>query len=530
MPDQGQQRAQQPPPAKPVKLRESCDSCLVAKVKCSKQRPLCARCLITGYPCYYGPSSRSGKRRRTGNNEPTSSIPQQTTDASQQTAQQSKENNASTAAVGTQAQIPASSMATEHQSRFAMEDPKSQMHTQNGMHPMMHPANMTLPHVPDNDSLISDGHQLPTPNSPDPCGPWESFVPLSLPEDFLNFIETSPPMSHRGLDLNESAVNSSHNPRNSVSSNSPFEQTTNHHPLHPSPLDMVSLGGPSSNGYHSSNLNSQPSRPLFLPQFHPPLAPPPTPTDATQLHHQNSPPKDVLGQRPNNLPTECDCFAACLATLQTLHNHSWLLSSADDSHAGPPFDSILTINKEAIDRCSRMLGCTKCVSRSGKSIAIMLIGSVFGKVMSLYRAACLMRFGNGNDTGSNGGADGKDGGVKNTTGGGGRLKIQPSAQLAFGAYTVTGEDGRYLEIEILLLDLKRMEVALGAYQERFCSTPVMTNGGGGGGAAGPNGAATPCSGNNEDEAGLYRALTQYFYKNLHYIVQYLKACKSGTSR
>ena len=152
-----------------------------------------------------------------------------------------------------------------------------------------------------------------------------------------------------------------------------------------------------------------------------------------------------------------------------------------------------------------------------------------------------MRFGNGNENsgGINGSADGKDGSVKNTAaggGGGGRLKIQPSAQLAFGAYTVTGEDGRYLEIEILLLDLKRMEVALGAYQERFCSNPVMTNGaggggGGGGGATGASGAATtPCSGNNEDEAGLYRALTQYFYKNLHYIVQYLKACKSGTAR
>ena len=400
-----------------------------------------------------------------------------------------------------------------------MEEPKSHMHTQNGMHPMMHQANLTLPHLPDNDSLIGDGHQLPTPSSPDPCGPWESFVPLSLPEDFLNFIETTPPMSSRGLELDEPAANGSHNPRNSVGG-SPFEQVTNHHPMQSSPLDMIPMGRPPSNGYHSSNYTSQPPRPLFLPQLHPPLAPPPTPTEPAP--------------RPNSLPTECDCFAACLSTLQTLHNHSWLLSSADDSHAGPPFDSILTINKEAIDRCSRMLGCTKCVSRSGKSIAIMLIGSVFGKVMSLYRAACLMRFGNGNDTGggSNGGADGKDGLVKNTAGGGaaGRLKIQPSAQLAFGAYTVTGEDGRYIEIEILLLDLKRMEAALGAYQERFCSNPVTTNGAGGG-ADGANGAATPGScGNNEDEAGLYRALTQYFYKNLHYIVQYLKACKSGTTR
>ena len=47
-----------------TKLRESCDSCLVAKVKCSKTRPVCTRCLANGAACGYSPSSRAGRKNR----------------------------------------------------------------------------------------------------------------------------------------------------------------------------------------------------------------------------------------------------------------------------------------------------------------------------------------------------------------------------------------------------------------------------------------------------------------------------------
>ena len=68
MPDQSEPATNPPPPPpKTPKLRESCDSCLIAKVKCSKSRPLCGRCLANGAPCVYSPSSRSGKRNRNSN-------------------------------------------------------------------------------------------------------------------------------------------------------------------------------------------------------------------------------------------------------------------------------------------------------------------------------------------------------------------------------------------------------------------------------------------------------------------------------
>lgn len=43
------------------RLRASCDGCFLAKVKCSKARPICSRCLTCGTDCKYSPSSRAGK-------------------------------------------------------------------------------------------------------------------------------------------------------------------------------------------------------------------------------------------------------------------------------------------------------------------------------------------------------------------------------------------------------------------------------------------------------------------------------------
>ncbi|PMD39419.1 hypothetical protein L207DRAFT_529401 [Hyaloscypha variabilis F] len=49
--------------ARHIKLRASCDACFLAKVKCSKARPVCSRCLACGSECTYSPSCRAGKRK-----------------------------------------------------------------------------------------------------------------------------------------------------------------------------------------------------------------------------------------------------------------------------------------------------------------------------------------------------------------------------------------------------------------------------------------------------------------------------------
>src|SRR5271163_1125846 len=56
------------------KLRASCDTCFLAKVKCSKTRPICSRCLSCGADCNYSPSSRAGKPKSDGSKATQSSV------------------------------------------------------------------------------------------------------------------------------------------------------------------------------------------------------------------------------------------------------------------------------------------------------------------------------------------------------------------------------------------------------------------------------------------------------------------------
>jgi Fungal Zn(2)-Cys(6) binuclear cluster domain/Aflatoxin regulatory protein len=59
-------------------LRDSCDNCYKAKIKCSKTKPDCERCINRGFQCVYLPSRRRGRTkamtgRRTSQNSPTRS-------------------------------------------------------------------------------------------------------------------------------------------------------------------------------------------------------------------------------------------------------------------------------------------------------------------------------------------------------------------------------------------------------------------------------------------------------------------------
>ena len=43
------------------KLRQTCDPCRKAKVKCDKRMPICGRCIASGAPCDYGISNQGGR-------------------------------------------------------------------------------------------------------------------------------------------------------------------------------------------------------------------------------------------------------------------------------------------------------------------------------------------------------------------------------------------------------------------------------------------------------------------------------------
>ncbi|KAI4162079.1 MAG: hypothetical protein LQ342_004249 [Letrouitia transgressa] len=43
------------------KLKDSCDQCSAAKIKCSKDKPICQRCEKLDYPCFFSPARRIGR-------------------------------------------------------------------------------------------------------------------------------------------------------------------------------------------------------------------------------------------------------------------------------------------------------------------------------------------------------------------------------------------------------------------------------------------------------------------------------------
>ncbi|KAL4876806.1 aflatoxin regulatory protein-domain-containing protein [Aspergillus karnatakaensis] len=57
------------------KLRESCISCSRSKVKCDKEKPICARCVRRGLPCEYMVSRRTGRIRVIGVERPSTAQP-----------------------------------------------------------------------------------------------------------------------------------------------------------------------------------------------------------------------------------------------------------------------------------------------------------------------------------------------------------------------------------------------------------------------------------------------------------------------
>lgn len=424
-------------PPKAIKLRESCDSCLLAKVKCSKSRPICVRCLSNGATCGYSPSSRAGRKHRNASaNEP-----------ARITTRRPSAAEFTQTAPPTPVYLPMMHPMPESQDR-SIEHPNHKFFQDRGSH--------------EDSRRRHSGMDEGGPATQAGVDPADFFPNPPFGDDFAESLEQFSPQAYfRDLNCAVTAASPSISSANHVSTNPIWTAHEN----------------------HESNYSTLPySLPLF--QISPDLM---TIGQATLSSTAASPTIAVpqANSRPGDKPKSagCDCFAVCLQALQTLHNHSWLPSSAQPG--GLPFDVVLTINQEAMRGCAAMLDCDKCVSKTGSSISTMLLATIFGKIISLYGSACFFRF--GPSTGN-----------------------QAVVKLALGAYTLTGEDRRLLEMEIILLELRKVESILLSYQERFRGDASQAE-------------------KNKDETGVYNALTHYLDKNLRYILDFLQARKGTCS-
>lgn len=93
-----------------------------------------------------------------------------------------------------------------------------------------------------------------------------------------------------------------------------------------------------------------------------------------------------------------------------------------------------------------MLACNRCMGRSGTHTATMLLATVIGKITSFYKSASQSYFDNASQSsvvspGSNG------------------------LGVSLGAYQVNPEDGRWLELEILARELKKLEEVYSRFRD-----------------------------------------------------------------
>ncbi|KAH6676568.1 hypothetical protein B0J14DRAFT_477016 [Halenospora varia] len=355
------------------KLRASCDGCFLAKVKCSKDRPICSRCLTTGAECGYSPSCRTGKSK-----------------ASQAAANQSSPD---TSPNGTFAEIPGDSAITytslnSDLTTYSAESPPY------GIHP----------------GWVAMQNQ----------GPVDSRLHRrSISTSSITGLreETIPENVSVGGGSNHGEVFE------------PFPQWSN---------GNMRGNGHSSNGFHPMPRSKSIDVPVF-PSIEPwfdgqneMFSFPSNPANQQQFQKNSYPGMDMMG-------STCNCFSISLQALQALHNHT------STNTPLPSFDVVLTVNRRAVEGCALMLDCSKCLSGTNSNTTMMLLATIIGKVVSFYRAASQHYFG---------------------------FTSSPSTQyqpqqlpLTFGTYKIAEEDGRWLEMEILLRELRKLEEVLGKFQD-----------------------------------------------------------------
>ncbi|KAI4159998.1 MAG: hypothetical protein LQ342_006126 [Letrouitia transgressa] len=406
------------PSSKPVKLRQSCDSCLQAKVKCSKDRPLCSRCLSNGAPCGYSPSSRAGRKNR---------------DARISKPANSANQNGK-----------ALSFASSDKS-FSSSPLDISLHEFPSKRNLVNQDTRSLGIFGDTESLahrdLGKGQTVTersTPISQDTKGVEDvDFLPTPPFNDFMDsFVCLSP--------------------------QAPFAELAP--AAMPSPISTQSdINLPSTKSAWSNNFLSCPTLPSFQSSFEQlysgqPMTSRPDTRSSLSMQNETMP---SVPQTQFERIARCDCFASSLQLLSSLHTHS--VPSPSNPQGGPPFDMMLI------------------TTGTGIGNSVLLLATMFGKILSLYKATCRFHFGT---------APG----------------IHETAELAFGAYTVTGEERKLIEIEILLLELRKVEDALKRFDEKICN---------------------PLPG--KDETGFQGAVILYLKKNLRYIVEFLKARKVGLS-
>ena len=435
-----------------IKLRESCDSCLTAKVKCEKGRPYCQRCLTNGNDCQYSPSARAGrKQRNSGISKP---------------PQRKRPSSIEIPSTVSGLSGPISSPWTPQ--LFQQRQDRSTIDIANNT-----TGNQRNPFMSHTPPLSTDDQKADALGADNKDG----IAHIGKDSEFSHQYP-SPPFNDPFADLpphcNEPYSASSVATFPDLASTVPSPSIAMHQTIDPdtwtaddSAYDMPLLfgSGPLDIMSHEPTMSVQSSFGQNLLEK----------SSFDEMVQGNGGLENISHQTDGctSGSQECDdCFATCLSALHALHAHSWKTPAA--AFGLLPFDVILTINRTAVKGCQAMMHCTSCSSKNSGPVSTMLLGTVFGKVVSLYRAA-----------------------VNN------RQKPSNDAQLAFGSYTVLDEDRYCLETEILLFELNRVQRTLGQFHVKCRESDA-----------------------DKDSVGVYEPQAKYLAQELQVIVDFLQDQKT----
>ncbi|RYP30427.1 hypothetical protein DL767_006238 [Monosporascus sp. MG133] len=142
---------------------------------------------------------------------------------------------------------------------------------------------------------------------------------------------------------------------------------------------------------------------------------------------------------PSAIPSgSCNCFTVCLQSVQALHNAS--------SPASPPFATVISLNRKAVEGCAAMLACPNCMSQSGSHAVAMLMTTLIGQIISFYKNVVTHADPQNSE---------QDISATNhmiTTG------VSP------GAHQQNGEVGKWVELQLLSGELRKLDDLLSSFQ------------------------------------------------------------------
>ena len=382
------------------KLRASCDSCFLAKVRCSKARPLCSRCLVFGSDCKYSPSSRGVKPKSDGKGGRPS---------------RSQDSSISKGSPSINYQLPLINIDTEDPITYFLGTDWSAT-------PTPEPDGqenwclISSPVMPITGDQCGSEARSPQGNADlqNPDSYWANIPPTDITSIYIdNLLQLQPNFMNDDSDPSPVALW--------------FDQTDSIH---------VSNSGPSA-PQPSSLIN------LFL--------------------------DECLARTAT-----CNCFNTCLQALQTLCNFSAVSPASS-------FDVVLTINQKAMETCSTTLNCPICNSQIDSSLRTMLLGTILQRIILIYQ-----------DTSKNY--------FRPTSGSGNQLQPLP---LTFGTYRVASEDNRWLQLVIILRDLKKFKGLLTKFEETLMESE------------------------SRKDVEMHSAVTHHLYQSLHLTCEALKEHKNA---